>query len=72
MCESKPLFQSMKAIGFIEGHHLCAVRKANPSSLPPDCSGKVTPTLESSIPKLIEIQQFLKLLKTDIKNTVFE
>lgn len=46
--------------------------ESNRSSLPPDCSGKVTPTLESSIPKLIEIQQFLKLLKTDIKNTVFE
>lgn len=69
VCESKQSFQSTRAIGFIEGHHLFAVRKANTSSLPPDCSGKVTLTLENSIPKLIEIQQSLKLLKTDIKNT---
>lgn len=69
MCESKPSFQSMRAIGFIAGHHLFAERKENTSSLPPDCSGKVTLTLENSIPKLNEIQQSLKLLRTDIKNT---
>lgn len=72
MCESKLSFQSMRAIGFIEGHHLFAVRKANTSSLPLYCSEKVTPTLENSIPKLIDIQQTLKLLKADIKNTVLE
>lgn len=29
MCENKASFQSMKAIGFIEGHNVFAVRKAN-------------------------------------------
>lgn len=68
VCESKLSFQSMRAIGFIEGHQLLAVRKAKTSSLPPDSSGKVTPTLENSIPKLIEIQQSIKLLE---KNYIY-